>query len=101
MARAKDDPLIPTQASCHSLRHSKAIHLLQAGVNLVYIWDILGYVSVTTPEIYARADSKQKRDAIEKAYAPPKKKRLYGLIIEICLIGLKDYNINRANLYEV
>ena len=68
MARAKDDPLMSTKVSCHSLRHSKAMHLLQAGVNLVYIRDILGHVSVTTTEIYARADSKQKRDAIEKAY---------------------------------
>jgi integrase/recombinase XerD len=54
--------------SCHSLRHSKAMHLLQAGVNLVYIRDILGHVNVQTTEIYARADSKVKREAIEKAY---------------------------------
>ena len=54
--------------SCHSLRHSKAMHLLQAGVNLVYIRDILGHVSIQTTEIYARADSKQKRTALEKAY---------------------------------
>jgi len=44
------------------------MHLLQAGVNLIYIRDILGHVSVETTEIYARADSKQKREAIEKAY---------------------------------
>ena len=44
------------------------MHLLQAGVNLVYIRDILGHVSIQTTEIYARADSKQKRIAIEKAY---------------------------------
>lgn len=44
------------------------MHLLQAGVNLVYIRDILGHVSVTTTEIYAKADSRSKRDAIEKAY---------------------------------
>jgi len=50
------------------LRHSKAMHLLQAGVNLVYIRDILGHVSVQTTEIYARADSRQKREAIENAY---------------------------------
>ncbi|WP_262905801.1 tyrosine-type recombinase/integrase [Parabacteroides gordonii] len=36
------------------------MHLLQAGVNLVYIRDILGHVSIQTTEIYARADSKQK-----------------------------------------
>lgn len=30
--------------------------------------DILGHESVLTTEIYARADSKQKREAIEGAY---------------------------------
>ncbi len=60
--------LLPEKISCHSLRHSKAMHLLQAGVNLVYIRDILGHVSVQTTEIYARADSKHKRKALEKAY---------------------------------
>jgi site-specific recombinase XerD len=67
MARGKDTKLIP-KLSPHSLRHSKAMHLLQAGDNLVYIRDILGHESVLTTEIYARADSKQKRDAIEGAY---------------------------------
>lgn len=44
------------------------MHLLQAGVNLVYIRDILGHESVLTTEIYARVDSKQKWEAIESAY---------------------------------
>ena len=69
VARKKNPSLIPDKISCHSLRHSKAMHLLQAGVNLVYIRDFLGHESVQTTEIYARADSKQKREAIEKAYA--------------------------------
>jgi integrase/recombinase XerD len=60
--------LIPDKISGHTLRHSKARHLLQAEVNLVYICDILGHSSVQTTETYARADSKQKREAIEKAY---------------------------------
>ena len=59
----------PDRFSCHVLRHSKAMHLLQAGVNIVYIRDILGHVSVQTTEIYARADSKAKREAIENAYS--------------------------------
>ena len=45
------------------------MHLLQAGVNLIYIRDILGHVSIQTTEIYARADSEQKRKALENAYA--------------------------------
>lgn len=67
-ARKENNQIIPEKISCHSLRHSKAMHLLQAGVNLVYIRDILGHVSIQTTEIYARADSKQKRKALEKAY---------------------------------
>ncbi|HYN44389.1 MAG TPA: site-specific integrase [Candidatus Limnocylindrales bacterium] len=74
MARKKNSKLIPEKISCHSLRHSKAMHLLQAGVNLVYIRDILGHVSVQTTEIYAKADSRQKREAIEKAYIEVKPK---------------------------
>ena len=38
----------------HSFRHSKAMHLLEAGVNLIYIRDILGHKSITTTEIYAK-----------------------------------------------
>ena len=68
MARKINPELIPEPISCHVLRHSKAMHLLQAGVNLVYIRDILGHVSIQTTDIYARADSKQMREALEKAY---------------------------------
>ncbi|WP_446774954.1 tyrosine-type recombinase/integrase [Macellibacteroides fermentans] len=53
----------------HILRHSKAVHLLQAGVNIVYIRDILGHVSVKTTEMYARVDMETKRKVLEKAYA--------------------------------
>lgn len=68
LARKENPNLIPQGISCHSLRHSKAMHLLQAGVNLVYIRDILGHTSIQTTEIYARADSKAKREALEKVY---------------------------------
>ena len=68
MARAQDASLIPLKFSPHCLRHSKAMHLLQSGVNLIYIRDILGHVSVQTTEIYARTDSRKKREAIEQAY---------------------------------
>lgn len=58
----------PDTISPHILRHSKAMHLLQSGVNLVYIRDLLGHVSVQTTEIYAKADSSMKRKALEKAH---------------------------------
>jgi len=59
---------VPTVVSPHTFRHSKAMHLLQAGINLVYIRDLLGHVSITTTELYARADSEMKRRALEAAY---------------------------------
>ena len=67
-AREKRPDLIPNNLSCHCIRHSIAMHMLQSGVNLVYIRDILGHTSVQVTEVYAKTDSKQKREAIEKAY---------------------------------
>ena len=52
----------------HTFRHSRASHLAQAGVPLIYIRDILGHKSVTTTEHYAKADSLKKKEALEKAY---------------------------------
>lgn len=68
MAKDAHPSLFQNKISAHVFRHSRAMHLLQAGVNLVYIRDILGHVSIQTTEIYARADSEQKRNALEKAY---------------------------------
>jgi integrase/recombinase XerD len=44
------------------------MHLLQAGVNLIWIRDLLGHTTIQTTEVYARADLKQKRVALERAY---------------------------------
>ncbi len=52
----------------HVIRRTRAMHLLQAGVNLIYIRDLLGHADVSTTEIYARADAEAKRKAIEGAY---------------------------------
>lgn len=41
------------------------MHLLEAGVNLIYIRDILGHKSITTTEIYAKTNPEIKRRAIE------------------------------------
>lgn len=60
--------LVPPKVNPHMLRHSKAVHLLQAGVNLIYIRDFLGHTDVKTTEVYARADTELKRIALENAY---------------------------------
>ncbi len=58
----------PNNLHAHMLRHSKALHLLEAGVNLIYIRDLLGHVSVTTTEMYLKYDTELKRKALEAAY---------------------------------
>ncbi|MBQ9001522.1 MAG: site-specific integrase [Eggerthellaceae bacterium] len=60
---------VPEKVNPHRLRHSKAMHMLEAGVNLIYIRDFLGHSSVTTTEVYARANPEMKRKAIEDAGA--------------------------------
>lgn len=64
----KTSTLVPPKVNNHMLRHSKAMHLLQAGVNLIYIRDFLGHVDLKTTEIYARVDTEMKRKAIENVY---------------------------------
>jgi site-specific recombinase XerD len=51
----------------HILRHSKAMHLLESGVNLIYIRDFLGHSSVMTTEIYAKSNPEIKRKFLEEA----------------------------------
>jgi site-specific recombinase XerD len=60
--------VFPARLHPHMLRHSKALHLLESGVNLIYIRDLLGHVSVTTTEIYLKFDTELKRKALEAAY---------------------------------
>ena len=67
---------ISDEITPHWLRHSKALHLLQSGINLVYIRDLLGHSNISTTEIYARADEKMKRKALMEAYNSPSSDKL-------------------------
>jgi site-specific recombinase XerD len=51
----------------HSMRHSTAVHLLQAGVDMTTISHWLGHASVNTTNRYATVDLQMKREAIRKA----------------------------------
>ncbi len=68
MAKNNPEFQVKFPVTPHVLRHSKSMHLLQSGVNLIYICDFLGHVDCSTTEVYARADSEMKRKAIENAY---------------------------------
>jgi integrase/recombinase XerD len=67
-AQAADPVIANARLSPHILRHSRAMHLYDAGVPLPYIRDILGHVDLSTTEIYARASTEAKRKALEAAY---------------------------------
>lgn len=66
-ARVTAPTLIGKRLHPHSMRHSTAVHLLQAGVDMVTISHWLGHASVTTTNRYATVDLKLKREAIERA----------------------------------
>lgn len=68
--RAENSLLFPDKISPHTLRHTKAMHMLQAGNNIVYIRDVLGHYDLNTTERYARADTALKREALSKAEIP-------------------------------
>lgn len=66
-AKVDSPELFCSKMHPHILRHSKAMHLLENGVNLIYIRDFLGHSSVTTTEIYARSNPEIKRKFLEAA----------------------------------
>jgi integrase/recombinase XerD len=89
--RARDPGWAPgLPVTPHTLRRSRAMHLVQAGVNLIYIRDLLGHADVSTTEIYARADAETKRRAIESAYEPLTPDVLPDWTSDTSLIGWLD-----------
>jgi site-specific recombinase XerD len=53
--------------SLHTLRHTKAMHLLQSDVPIITIKDVLGHADVRSTEVYVQTDLEAKRKALEQA----------------------------------
>jgi len=62
---ASEQQDFPEKPTPHCLRHSKAMHMYQAGVDLISIRDILGHADISTTDLYARADAEAKRKLLE------------------------------------
>lgn len=62
-------PDIPARVHPHMLRHSRAMHLYQAGMPLALITEWLGHKSPETTHIYAHADTEMKRRALDRVNA--------------------------------
>jgi site-specific recombinase XerD len=65
-ARRNTPSLIGKRVSPHTFRHSTAVSLVTAGVDVTVIRDWLGHASLDTTNHYARANVETKRKALEK-----------------------------------
>jgi integrase/recombinase XerD len=65
IASKETKSLIEKKISPHTIRHSTASHLLEAGVDINTIRAWLGHVSVNTTNIYAEVNIKMKAEALK------------------------------------
>jgi integrase/recombinase XerD len=70
VAASRQASLASKLVSPHTIRHTTALHLLQAGVELNVIKSWLGHVSITTTSQYVEIDMAMKRKAIERCPPP-------------------------------
>lgn len=62
----KNDTSFPVDVHCHTFRHSKAMHMLEAGINIVYIRDFLGHEDISTTMVYLKTNNRLKDEAVNK-----------------------------------
>jgi len=60
--RASEQAGINKRVGCHTLRHSFATHMLESGVNIRVLQELLGHADVKTTEIYTHVMSRDIRN---------------------------------------
>lgn len=63
---SREDIKIPDKLTPHMLRHSKAMHLLEAGCSVIEIQRLLGHSDIRTTTIYAQTNVEMIRKSLEK-----------------------------------
>ncbi len=64
------DLFMKTNYSPHSFRHSKAVHMVEAGIDLICIRNFLGHEHIGTTEIYARVGQESVTKALTDRKIP-------------------------------
>jgi site-specific recombinase XerD len=70
-ARYRDRAGLSPRYTAHSLRHSIATHLLDAGATLEFVQDHLGHQSIRSTSIYARITDRHRAALFKKLEASP------------------------------
>lgn len=76
--RKIDDKNFKLTVTPHIFRHSKAMHLLDAGIPLTTIEKLLGHSSIKSTEIYVKTNPKKLEEAINQNSQSIKIKRKYS-----------------------
>jgi hypothetical protein len=75
----------------HDLRHTFATRLVQSGVDLITVRDLLGHFSISMTQRYTHTNRNQKINAVEllKKNKEEKEGKKTGNLLHICDMGTK------------
>lgn len=66
----------PDKVHPHMFRHTKAVSMLNSGIDILIISNFLGHSSIETTMVYAKITDENKRKILEKAYFDTESKEL-------------------------
>jgi integrase len=70
-ARYRDAAALRKHYTCHSLRHSIATHLIDAGMNLEFVQDHLGHQDIRSTTLYARITDRRRAEVFRQLEVSP------------------------------